>query len=150
MTNQDQRNELKAQIHATADFLARLMHQPSPPPAIGLDLDGCIDEAPEFFRKLSQCWPGEVYVITYRNDQAKAEQDVASFGIQCDEVILVSSFAEKAKVIAEKGISVYVDDQDEILMHIPVDVTVLKIRNGGNYDFEERKWLFSDETGRMI
>jgi hypothetical protein len=35
-------------------------------------------------------------------------------------------------------------------MHIPEGVTVLKIRNGGNYDFESRKWLFSDQTGRMI
>ncbi len=30
------------------------------------------------------------------------------------------------------------------------NVTVLKIRNGGNYDYDERKWLFSEETGTMI
>jgi hypothetical protein len=119
-------------------------------PAIALDLDGTIDEAPEFFRLLSQSWPGKVYVITYRSDQAKAERDVAKFGIRCDEVILASRFDEKADVIAERGISVYFDDQDEMLMHIPEGVTVLKIRNGGNYDFEARKWLFSDVTGREI
>ena len=33
-------------------------------PSIALDLDGTIDEAPEFFRVLSECWPGKVYVIT--------------------------------------------------------------------------------------
>ena len=65
-------------------------------------------------------------------------------------MVLVGSFADKAKVIAKKGISVYFDDQDEILLHVPEGVTVLKIRNGGNYDFEERKWLFSEETGRMV
>jgi len=119
-------------------------------PAIAFDLDGTIDEAPDFFRVLSECWPGKVYVITYRNDQAKAEQDVANFGIRCDEVVLVSSFDQKAVVIAERGISVYFDDQDEILLHIPEGVAVLKIRNGGNYDFDARKWLFSDQTGRMI
>ena len=151
MTNhEDRRNELKSQIHEAAEMLRGIFHQPSPPPAIGLDLDGTIDEAPEFFRTLSQCWPGEVYVITFRRDQAKAEQDVAKFEIQCDEVILVSSFAEKANVIAEKGISVYFDDQDEILMHIPENVTVLKIRNGGNYSYDLGKWLYSGETGRMI
>jgi hypothetical protein len=37
-----------------------------------------------------------------------------------------------------------------MLMHIPKGVTVLKIRNGGNFDFESRKWLFSDVTGRVI
>jgi len=34
--------------------------------------------------------------------------------------------------------------------NIPENVTVLKIRNGGNFDFEEKKWLFSEQTGRMI
>ena len=34
--------------------------------------------------------------------------------------------------------------------HIPEGVTVFKIRNGGNYDFESKKWLFSKMTGRMI
>lgn len=120
------------------------------PPALGLDLDGCIEEAPEFFRTLTQVWTGKVFVITYRTDQAKAELDVAKFGIRCDGVILVGSFAEKAKVIVEKGISVYFDDQDEILLHVPEGVTVLKIRNGGNYDYEARKWLYSGETGMMI
>jgi hypothetical protein len=73
-------------------------------------------------------------VITYRHDQAKAEADVARFGIRCDEVVVVSSFEQKAAEIAQRGISVYFDDQDEILMHVPEDVTVLKVRNGGNYD----------------
>lgn len=137
--NEDHRSNLNSLIHVIPR-----------PPALGLDLDGCIDEAPEFFQTLAQVWTGRVYVITFRTDQAKAEQDVARFGIQCDGVVLVRSFAEKAKVIAEQGISVYFDDQDEILMHIPEGVTVLKIRNGGNYDFEERKWLYSDETGMKI
>jgi hypothetical protein len=124
--------------------------QNEPIPAIAFDLDGTIDEAPGFFRALSACWPGKVYVITYRFDRAKAERDVANFGIRCDEVVLVSSFDQKAEVIAERGISVYFDDQDEMLLHIPEGVTILKIRNGGNYDFDARKWLFSDQTGRLI
>lgn len=119
-------------------------------PAIAFDLDGTIDEAPDLFRILAECWPGRVYIITYRNDRAKAEQDVAKFGIKCDDVILVSNFAEKAKVIAERQISLYFDDQDEILMHIPESVTVLKIRNGGNFDFDAKKWLFSKHTGRIV
>ncbi len=119
-------------------------------PAIGIDLDGCIDEAPEWFRVLSRIWPGRVYVITFRSDAEKARRDVERFGVHCDEVILVSRFDAKAEVIVEKGISVYFDDQDEMLLHIPENVTVLKIRNGGNYDFEDRKWLFSETTGRTI
>ena len=150
MPDNENQKRLKAQIHETTELLINIMSQPSLPPALGLDLDGCIDEAPDFFRTLAQVWPGDVFVITYRTDQAKAEQDVAKFGIRCDEVILVSSFSEKAEVIAERGVSIYFDDQDEILLHIPEGVTVFKIRNGGNYDFEARKWLFSEQTGKMI
>lgn len=119
-------------------------------PAIGIDLDGCIDEAPEWFRILTHVWPGRVYVITFRRDAQKAERDVAKFGIRSDEIILVNRFAAKADVIKEKMIAVYFDDQDEMLLHIPAGITVLKIRNGGNYDFESRQWLFSEITGRMI
>jgi hypothetical protein len=119
-------------------------------PAIALDLDGTIDEAPEFFRVLSACWPGKVFVITFRDDREKAERDVASFGIRCDEVIVVRTFEQKAVEIAKRGISVFVDDQDEILMHVPEGVAALKIRNGGNYDFESNQWLYSKTTGRQI
>jgi hypothetical protein len=91
-----------------------------------------------------------VFVITYRTDKTKAEADVASFGIKCDEVVLVSSFEQKAVEIAKRRIFVYFDDQDEILQHVPEGVTVLKVRNGGNYDYEQKKWLFSEQTGKMI
>ena len=93
---------------------------------------------PAFFQFLSRHWPGKVFIITYRKDLAKAQADVAKFGIRYDELILVDSFAAKAEVIAANGISVYVDDQDEILQHVPKTVTVFKIRNGGNYDFDLR------------
>ena len=119
-------------------------------PAIGLDLDGCIDEAPDFFTPLSRVWPGKVYVITYRRDYEKAKSYVDSFDIEYDEVILVQRFEDKATVIAEKKIGIYFDDQDEMLMHIPVNVTVMKIRNGGNFDPDTRQWLYSSVTGRQI
>ena len=148
MSNNDRRDQLKSQIREATEMLVNIVSQPSL--AIGIDLDGCIDEAPDFFRNLSLVWPGPVYVITFRTDRAKAEADVASFSIKCDEVVLVSSFEQKAVEIAKRRIFVYFDDQDEILMHVPEGVTVMKIRNGGNYDFESRKWLFSEQTGKMI
>jgi hypothetical protein len=33
---------------------------------------------------------------------------------------------------------------------LPFPITVLKIHNGGNFDFEAKTWLFGDVTGRMI
>ena len=56
----------------------------------------------------------------------------------------------KAVEIERLGIGVYFDDQDEMLQHVAEGVTVFKIRNGGNFDLETSKWLFSDQTGRLL
>jgi len=117
---------------------------------LGIDLDGTIDEACSFFKILCNCWPGDVVIITFRKDRERAAADVAKYGIRHDEIILVNSLEEKAKVIEERGVAVYFDDQDECLQGIPENVTVFKIRNGGNFDFEDRKWLYSAKTGKEI
>ena len=126
------------------------MMNDSDKPALGLDLDGTIDEAADFFQVLSHNWPGKVYIITYRDDAEKATRDVERFGVRYDEIILVSSFEQKAVEIERLGIAVYFDDQDEMLQHVAEGVTVFKIRNGGNFDFEASKWLFSDRTGKLL
>jgi hypothetical protein len=130
--------------------VVKALTHPEKPITLGLDLDGVIDEAAPFFAVLSAVWPGDLFIITYRDDRAKAVADLARFGVKYTDVILVNSFAEKAEVIARLGIDVYFDDQDEVLMHVPAGVTVLKLRNGGNYDAAERKWLYSKTTGRPI
>lgn len=117
---------------------------------LGLDLDGLLDEANDFFRTLSKIWPGRVVVISYRDDYPKTEADLKRLKIRYDELVLVDSFDAKADVIAEKQIGVYFDDQPEMLKNIPEGVHIFLYRNGGNYDFEDRLWLFSDRTGRQV
>jgi len=119
-------------------------------PALALDLDGCIDEYEVFFSLLTNSWPGKVVVITYRDDRGKAEEVFKQHGIRWDELILVNSFDEKAKVIAEKGIVIYFDDQPEMLKDIPQGVAVMLVRNEGNFDFEAKKWMLSTHTGKII
>lgn len=75
---------------------------------------------------------------------------MASFGVRCDDVVLVESFSQKADEIARLGIGVFYDDMDEVLLHVPESVAVFKVRNGGNFDFDERKWLYSRRTGREL
>lgn len=117
-------------------------------PTLGLDLDGVIDEAPRFFRLLTQIWPGRVVVVTLRDDKAQAEADLALHGVWYDEMVLVERLDAKAAVIVEKGISVYIDDQAETLKDVPEEISVMLFRNGGN--FEDRRWIMSEETGRLI
>lgn len=122
-----------------------------PPPALGIDLDGTIDEAPSFFRVLTDVWPGKVYVITWRRDRRKAEADLRVLGIRrFDEIVLVNGFAEKAVVCERLGITVMFDDADEVLQHLPPGVVAMKVRNGGNFDFDGKRFLYTSRTGRAI
>ena len=121
-----------------------------PAPSLGIDLDGTIDESPAFFAALTHSWPGRVTVVTFRDDRAKAAADLAGHGVRYDELVLVERFDAKPQVIAEKGIDVYFDDQDEMLQGVAEAVTVFKIRNGGNFDHAGRQWLYSKRTGREL
>jgi hypothetical protein len=143
-------NRVKQQVRQAADVLIKALTVPAKPPALGLDLDGVIDENAKFFGVLTEVWPGDVFIITFRDDKTKAISDLARLGIKYTDVVLVNSFAEKADVIARLAIDVFIDDQDETLVHIPETVTVLKMRNGGNYDHHEQKWLYSKITGRPV
>jgi|SRR6056297_223414 len=139
---------LKDQIRQAADVLREVVSQPKP--TLGIDLDGCVDESPSFFNILSHVWPGDVIVITFRSDRDKAIADLQKHGIKFTDVVLVSSFDAKAEVIAERGISIYIDDQPEMLKNVPANVAVMLFRNEGNFDFDDRKWILSDETGKLI
>lgn len=139
---------LKDRIKQAGELLARVAEIPKPP-ALGLDLDGTITDAPEFFALLAKTWDGPVYIITYRDNKEQAEKDAAELGVNA-EVVLVNSFAEKAVKIRELNIKVFFDDMDEVITHIPEDVTVFKVRNGGNYDYDDGKWLYSRHTGKTV
>ena len=119
-------------------------------PRLGIDLDGCVDEYPVFFSNLTRCWPGEVHVISFRDDRGKAEADLRSRGIRWDHLTLVSSFDAKAAVIREKAIDVYFDDQPEMLKNVAPECAVMLVRNEGNFDFGDRLWMFSRRTGKIV
>lgn len=115
---------------------------------LGIDIDGCVDESP-FFSILTHLWVGDVIVITYRRDRDKAISDLKKHNIHFTDVILAKTFDDKARIIAEKNVSFYIDDQPEMLKHVSQDVAVMLFRNEGNFDFGDRKWIFSDKTGKL-
>jgi uncharacterized HAD superfamily protein len=121
-----------------------------PHPSLGLDLDGVITDAPTFFSAWTHSWKGKVIIITYRKDREKAIRDLDERLIRYDEVILVDRFEAKAEVIREKKISIYIDDQPEMLRNIGPNVHVMLFRNEGNYDFGIRRWMMSKDTGVIV
>jgi hypothetical protein len=55
------------------------MSQKTTVPAIGLDLDGTIDQAPEFFSHLSACWQGDVHIKCRRIIFSMTHLEVGGF-----------------------------------------------------------------------
>lgn len=139
---------LRKQIEIAAKLIAQTVEAPMP--TLGVDFDGCVDEAPIFFQLLTSHWPGKVVVITFRSDRAKAEADLEEFNIRYDALVLVDSFDAKAEVIVRLGILVFFDDQPEMLKNIPNTVNVMLVRNGGNFDFHDRRWVLSAKTGKLV
>ena len=121
-----------------------------PQPTLAIDLDGCVDESPTFFNILTHVWPGDVIVITFRDDKEKAIADLEKHCIRYTDVVLAPFFEAKAEIIDEKGVSFYIDDQPEMLKDVCPTVGVFLFRNEGNFDFDDRKWMFSDATGKLI
>jgi uncharacterized HAD superfamily protein len=140
---------LKDRIKKTGELIARVAEVPKPP-ALGLDLDGTIDEATDFFKFLSAMWNGPVFVITYRNDTEGIVRDLKKYDIKYTAIVSVKTFAEKAEIIKDLNVKVFFDDMDEVLMHVAPDVKVFKIRNEGNFDYDTKRWLYSKSTGMEL
>ena len=119
-------------------------------PTLGLDIDGLLDEANPFFNILTHTWPGKVIIVTLREDREEAERDLSELKIKYDKLVLVDTLGEKSDVIRREGISHYFDDQAECLQDVPEGVDVFLFRNGGNYNYSAKKWMFSQRTGQIV
>ena len=122
---------------------------------IGLDLDGLLDERPAFFSFLTAALRAGghfVAVLTYRDPESRprTEAQLADWGVACDELRFARSLSDKGRLCRELGIDVYFDDQDECIQDVPETTTVFKVRNGGNFDFEQRKWLSTAGLTRLL
>jgi hypothetical protein len=122
---------------------------------IGLDLDGLLDERPDFFTFLTAALRAAghfVAVLTYRDpdSRTRTESQLAGWGIGYDELHFARSLSDKGRLCRELGIDVYFDDQDECIRDVGQGTTVFKSRNGGNFDFAQRKWLSNARLTRLL
>lgn len=122
---------------------------------VGLDLDGLLDERPDFFAFLTAALRAGghfVAVLTYRDpaSEPRTAAQLAGWGIGYDELHFARSLSDKGRVCRELAIDVYFDDQDECVIGVDERTTVFKIRNGGNFDFDDRKWLSTHRLTRLL
>lgn len=91
----------------------------------------------------------EIHIITNREQTKGSElntrKDLKDLGIHYDCLEVTD---DKAEYIQKNGITIYFDDTDEYFLNLPESVTVFKIREPWNFDFENRKWLYNDKTGK--
>jgi hypothetical protein len=122
---------------------------------IGLDIDGLLDERPEFFALLSEALRAAghfVAVLTYRDptSREKTATQLSGWGIAFDELHFAESLPDKARLCRELKLDIYFDDQDECVAGIDEVTTVFKIRNGGNFDFVAKKWLSTAKLTHLL
>jgi hypothetical protein len=122
---------------------------------IALDIDGTISERPDFFAELSTSFRRaghRVLVLTYR-DPARADAtrvQLAAWGVEFDQLVIAPSLNSKGAMCAAHGVHLFFDDQDECIADVPESVLVFKVRNGGNFDFDSRRWLSTSKLTELI
>ena len=118
---------------------------------IAIDLDDTITYAPETFAALTQMLGRKnyIYIITNRNPDTRANtvKELEDFRIVYDNLILT---ADKKKAILENEIDIFFEDTDEYFLDLPEEVLVFKIREPGNFNFAEKKWIYGNKTGINI
>ena len=123
---------------------------------IGFDLDNTINENANtiaFFSLITNVLKSkaEIHIITNREKSEKSRQETIieldKYGIHYDKLMITS---DKHNYIIDNGITIYIDDTDEVFINLPETVTVFKIREGGNFDFDQHKWVYGNKTGINI
>lgn len=122
---------------------------------IGIDLDNTInnnEDTIKFFSFLTNSLrytQSQIYIITNREKEYrdKTVSELKELGIYYDHLIITS---KKEEVIMTNNINIYFDDTDEYFLSIPECVTVFKIREPGNFDFNQQKWVYDNKTGINI
>lgn len=119
---------------------------------IGIDLDATITAYPEVFSRFTKAYKNaghEIHIITDRPSDTENEivEMLKELRIEYDFIKITQ---DKVSYILKQGIEVLYDDTDEYFLDLPEKVAVFKVREHYNFDFIEKKWRYSDRTGRKI
>jgi hypothetical protein len=116
---------------------------------IALDIDGVISEYPAFFRILSNAPGVEVFILTNRDPESREEivAELNALRIRFDHLVITH---DKALFIHLSGIEVLFENTDEYFQDVPPEVCVCKVREGGNFNYDTKKWIYGDKTGENV
>jgi hypothetical protein len=119
---------------------------------IAIDLDATMTMYPRMFTVFAQALRSAghiIYIVTDRvlgtESEVMAMLDDLEIGYD-----FVKITSDKASYIREQGIEVLFDDTDRYFLELPAEVAVLKVRGHYNFDYVERKWIYTEESGRPL
>lgn len=121
---------------------------------IGIDVDGTITSAPEFFRTLTRNlrFVAEIHILTARSFPGDkdfdhilkvTEEELGQLGIYYDALALRT---DKARYIVEHSLNVMFENTDAEIESIPESCLCFKIRESENFDWETKKWYQYDDS----
>ena len=121
---------------------------------IAIDLDDTItatSKSSSFFSLITNLLKGKarIYIITNRDPSTASEIEIILEGLNIYFDCLIMT-AEKKKWILTEKIDIFFEDTDEYFLDLPKEVIVFKIREDGNFDFSDKKWIYGEETGKKI
>ena|ERR1035437_6231648 len=124
---------------------------------IAIDIDGCITEYQDVFSKLLFSLSevaGENYITILTNREPGTERAISDELMKYeispslyDEIVITSN---KADYIIKNGIELFFENTDEYFQKLPPSVCVVKVREPGNFNYENGKWIYGKKTGESI
>ena len=81
---------------------------------------------------------------------SQTEEQLQDWGISYDEIVFAKSLEDKGRLCREHNVAIFFEDQDECIVPVDERTVVCKVRNGGNFDFDERVWISTDSLTRLI
>jgi len=113
---------------------------------IGIDIDGTISAAPEFFAVLTRTFRREghkVYIITYREPMAveATRRELADWGIEYDDMHLCGNAEDmgpwKAKIAKLLDLDIMFDDMPQSLCRLAPEIKRFWLCDSEAYDLEQ-------------
>lgn len=111
---------------------------------VGLDIDGTIDEKPDFFRLMTKVLiesGHEVHILTYRDDRLEAIADLEKHQISYTALYLPNEGDKhhtwKGVLAGEIGLDMMIDDSPEVLANMPKNVLPLWVCNPEVFDLNK-------------
>jgi len=113
---------------------------------IGIDIDGTISAAPEFFAVLTKAFRQaghKVYIVTYRAPMSvqSTRRELTDWGIEYDDMHLCGNGEDmgqwKAKIATMLDLDVMFDDMPQSLCRLPAEITRFWQCDSRVYDLEQ-------------